>query len=174
MHNEFEDNGRKSRSQKKRESTAAQDIGTMLSSLAENELRGLDVPEALIRAIADWKKFPGHEAKRRQMQYIGKLMREVNVENLRGRLDAHLAPSREQTRALHALEDLRERLIGADDKTFETELEALVSAYPEASAAKLRHLALAARAEREKKRPPKASRELFRYLKGLSADSFPG
>lgn len=174
MHNEFEDNGYKSRSRKKRESTAAQDMGVMLSALSESELRGLDVPEALIWAIADWKKFPGHEAKRRQMQYIGKLMRETDVENLRERLEAHLAPSREETRSLHALEDLRERLVAAGDEALETEITALVATYPEASAAKIRHLVLAARAEREKKRPPKAARELFRYLKDLTAGSFPG
>ena len=160
--------GYKSRSQKKRESTAAQDLGVMLRSLAESELRELDVPEALIQAVGDWKKFPGHEAKRRQMQYIGRLMRELNVEALRERLEAHLAPSREETRALHTLENLRERLVGADEQNLEKELADLAETYPAISTAHVRHLALAARTEKEKKRPPKAFRELFRYLKDIT------
>lgn len=172
MGEEFEDEPQgKSRSQKKRESSAAQDLGTALTKLAETDLRQLDVPDSLIAAIRDWKNFPGHEAKRRQMQFIGKLMREMDSEILRERLEGHLAPSRESTAALHAVEKLRDDLVSAEPEELEKKLAAMALDYPGLPAAQLRHLAVSARDERAKKRPPKAYRELFKLLREITANS---
>lgn len=168
-----DDKGGKSRSQKKRESSAVQSIGVTLTTLAESELRAMGAPETLIAAIADWKNFSRHEAKRRQMQYIGKLMRELNILELQDKLAEHLAPSREETHTLHAVEKLRDLIVNAKDVELEKKLAALVAAHPRLALPQLRHLALATREERTKKRPPKAYRELFRYLKQALARAVP-
>lgn len=162
-----EEDDYKSRSQKKRESTAAQNLGTALTSLAERELRALNIPEPLIAAIADWKKFPGHEARRRQMQYIGRLMRALDTRELAEKLETHLAPSRAEAQALHTVEALREALLRCEGRELEEKLSDLTARHPKAALPRLRHLVAAAQDERAKKRPPRAYRELFRYLRDL-------
>lgn len=165
MREEFDDDGYTSRSQKKRDSSAAQELGTALANLAVADLRKLNVPEDLVAAIADWKKFPGHEAKRRQMQYIGKLMRDMDTDELRERLEDFLVPSREDTAALHAAEKLREELLAAAPEELEAKLTALAANNPGLAVNQLRHLVVTARDERAQKRPPKAYRELFKRLR---------
>ena len=71
-----EDDLYKSRSQKKRESTALQGLGEDLTRLSPPVLRALGLPEELLKALLDWPKMKTHEAKRRHMQFIGRLMRE--------------------------------------------------------------------------------------------------
>ncbi len=159
----------KSRSQKKRESTAVQKLGAALAALPKPDLESLALPVPLLEAILDWKAFPGHEAKRRQMQYIGKVMRDMDIAALEEKLEAHLTPSRSATEALHGLEALRDGLVNAEGNELEAKLAALAADYPEAPLGRLRHLATAARAERIGGKPPKAYRELFRLLRGLAA-----
>lgn len=161
---DFEESG-KSRSQKKRESTVAQKIGETLANLPEPDLRKLAISEDLLDAILEWKRFPGHEAKRRQMQYIGRIMRDMDIEELETTLEDHLAPSREETQNLHAAEKLRDSLVNADDDELERKLAALAEKYPGAPTARLRHCVIAARHERTAKKPPRAYRETFKLLR---------
>ena len=163
----------KSRSQKKRESTAVQRIGQSLAALTKNDLQALDLPEDLLDAILDWKSYPGHEAKRRQMQYIGRIMRDMDLASIEEKLETHLAPNRAETRNLHEIETLRDRLINAEETSgndLQTELADLALRFPAAPLPRLRHLAETARAERAGKKPPKAYRELFQILKKLASD----
>lgn len=164
MTTEYDDND-KSRSQKKRESTAVQNLGATLADLPLSTLNKFGLPPDLIQAIADWKKHPGFEAKRRQMQFIGRLMREIDQEAVKEKLEAHLAPGRAETAALHQVESLRDKLVAAEGDELEQALREMVAQYPAAELPRLRHLAVTARQERAKKRPPKAFRELFRLLK---------
>ena len=162
----------KSRSQKKRESTAVQKLGQTLAALSKGDLQSLDLPEDLFEALLDWKNYPGHEAKRRQMQYIGRVMRDMDLAAIEEKLEAHLAPSRAETKALHEIETLRDRLVnanGASGNDLQTELNALAARFPAAPLPRLRHLAETAQAERAGKKPPKAYRELFRLLKELAS-----
>ncbi len=97
MNQEYSD---KSRSQKKREGTALQNLGEQLAALSPSALTSLELPDALLDALREWHKVKTHEAKRRQMQYIGRLMREEGDEAaIRERLDALLAPGREESAA---------------------------------------------------------------------------
>ena len=169
--NSDDTDGYKSRSQKKRESTSAQKTGAALAALSKGDLENLDLPPALLEAILAWKAFPGHEAKRRQMQYIGRVMRDMDLPALEEKLEAFLVPDRAATKALHELEALRDSLVNADDKTLETELHTLAARYPAAPVARLRHLSVTARNERAGKKPPKAYRELFRLLRELAETS---
>lgn len=161
--------GHVSRSRKKRDSTAAQKLGTALAALPKADLETLFLPAPLLDAILDWKKFPGHEAKRRQMQYIGKLMREADIDAIERALAMHLAPGRAETKARHEIEALRDALINAEGIALEHELAMLTARYAEAPVSRLRHLVAMAKNERTGKKPPKAYRELFRLLKALAA-----
>jgi ribosome-associated protein len=78
-----ERNEEKSRSRKKRESTALQLAGEKLAALAPTELAALDLPEDLAAAISDLRKMRTRESRRRQMQYIGRLMRETQRDQMR-------------------------------------------------------------------------------------------
>ncbi len=167
MNQEYTD---KSRSQKKRESTALQGLGEQLVALPVSSLERLDLPPALFVALRDWRNMKTHEARRRQMQYIGRMMREEGDEAaIREKLDELLAPGREEKAALHRLEDLRDRLLAADDAELPALLQGLALQHPGLEIPKLRHCITQARAERAKGTPPKAFRELFRILKSLSS-----
>lgn len=155
----------KSRSQKKRESTAVQKLGEALAALGEGDLKKLDVPPDLAEALRDWRNFPGHEAKRRQMQYIGRLMRDTDTDALQEKLDAFRAPGRDEKALLHRVEALREKLCSLEGEALDAALADVAARHHSAPAAKLRHLVVAAQDEKRKKRPPKAYRELFRLLK---------
>ena len=154
-----------SRSQKKRDSAAAQKLGETIASLTRMNQEKLELPQAMLDALAEWRVFPGHEAKRRQMQYIGRLMRELNMDDVQKRLDALLAPNRMETASLHAAEAIRDSLLEADSQTLQKRLDELTVRYPTLKMPHLRHLAQTATAERAGNKPPKAYRELFQILK---------
>ena len=81
---------RPSRSQKKRDSTALQNLGEELASLPETILDAFPLSEKTREAVREWRRFSSRESKRRQMQYIGRLMREENdIPALREALTAH-------------------------------------------------------------------------------------
>jgi ribosome-associated protein len=168
---ESEEYSGKSRSQKKRESTAAQRLGTSLTALSDADLEKLALPASLIDAISDWRKFPGHEAKRRQLQYIGRLMQELDTDELQKKLNALLTPSRAEKDLLHEVEKMRDALIASEGRELDNKLENIAARIENAPVSKLRHLAITAQDERRKKRPPKAYRELFRVLKDLLENS---
>lgn len=160
-----EHNG-KSRSQKKRESIAVQDLGERLATLSPSLLAELELSDSLREALLDRRTIKTREAGRRQMQFIGRLMREEgNEEAIRERLHALTAPGREESAALHRLETLREQLLSATEQELAFLLQKLVRSCPELELPKLRHLVSRAKQERAGGKPPKAYRELFRCLK---------
>jgi len=166
-----EDDGYKSRSQKKRESTAVQKSGATLTALPKAEIETLGLPDSLVAALLDWKKFPGHEAKRRQMQYIGRIMRDMDLDVIEEILEAHLSPKQAEMQQLHQVKTLRDSLVNADGSERERILTTIATQYPSAPMARLRHLAVTAGVERTGKKPPKAYRELFRLLRGMTEDT---
>jgi ribosome-associated protein len=109
------------------------------------------------------------EARRRQLQYIGKLMREVDPEPIRSRLDAWKSVSRAHTARLHLLERWRARLL--EDETAITEL---MREYSGADAARLRLLVRNTHREREAGQPPRSYRALFQLLNETIAETQPG
>jgi ribosome-associated protein len=149
-----------SKSQRKRESHALQDLGSELVELNDEQLSAIDMPENLRDAVMEARRLAGkHEARRRQMQYIGKLMRHIDPEPIRASIDAYKAVSREATARLHLLERWRARLLEED-----AALTELVSAYPHADAAHIRTLVRNAGRERAAGLPPKSFRALFQLL----------
>lgn len=152
-----------SKSHRKREMQALQELGARLVALPSGQLEKMPLPENLRAAIADARRFSGkHEALRRQMQYVGKLMRNVDPEPIRARLDTLRDQSAGEIARQHRLERLRDELL-ADEKT----IEDIVRDWPEADIQQLRNLRRNALKEREQQKPPRAYREIFRILREL-------
>jgi ribosome-associated protein len=160
-----------SRSQKKRDSAALQVLGGKLAELPESALKRLDLAPRLLEAIKEFKALAKHEAKRRQLQFIGALMRETDADPLARAVEDMEAGNRTQAREFHAVEHWRTALLAGD----ESGLEGIVALAPEEEQVevrgRIRLLARNARAEAEKNKPPRSSRALFRLLRELRQSS---
>jgi ribosome-associated protein len=150
-----------SKSQRKREVTALQELGEALVGLTKAQLARMALPARLQEAVAAAQAIVSRSARRRQLQYIGRLMREVDPEPIRTALDEIAGRSREAAARLQRLERWRERLIRDGDEA----LGALVESFPAADLQHVRRLVREARREQEAGRPPAAARALFRYLR---------
>jgi ribosome-associated protein len=155
-----------SKSQKKREMSALQALGAELVGLGRDQLARMELPEDLRDAVRDAQRFTQHEARRRQLQYIGRLMRDLDPEPIRSALDEIKGVSAAATARLHALERLRTRLM--ED---ESALGEIAGSYPGADLQHLRQLRRNALKEQEQAKPPRAYRELFRVLRELQENS---
>jgi ribosome-associated protein len=151
-----------SKTQRKKDSSALQDLGAALVALSDERLSSLDLPEFLCDAVVAARAITSHEARRRQLQYIGKLMRKVDAEPIRVRLEEWKAPSLADAVRFKRAEAWRERLL-ADDQA----LAALQHEYPAADRARLAGLIEEARRERLGNHPPKNYRALFQALRAL-------
>jgi ribosome-associated protein len=161
MHDEPE----KSRSRLKREATALQKVGEKLVLLSDDQLDRMGLPTRLLEAIRSVRAIRSHGARRRQMQYIGSLMRRVDAEPIEQALLAIEQGSYEQADAFHRIEAWRDQLVDGDDGP----LQDILDTFPNADRRRLGQLVRSARKEKEKHAPPKSARNLFRYLKTLAA-----
>lgn len=152
-----------SKSQRKRESTALQDLGAELVKLSRDQIKKIDMPDRLRVAIRDAQRFTAHGAIARQLQFIGKLMRDVDPAPLQAALDEINGVSAAATARQHALERQRTRLLQDESVIGE-----IVQAYPGADIAQLRQLRRNALKEQQLAKPPRAFREIFRVLRELS------
>ncbi|HKB83618.1 MAG TPA: ribosome biogenesis factor YjgA [Burkholderiales bacterium] len=150
-----------SRTKRKQDDLALQDLGEALVAVSEEKLAELDLPERLRDAVTQARAISRFGALRRQMQYIGRLMREEgDADTIRARLDAWNGVSVEETARLHLIERWRVRLLN-DEKA----LEALIAEHPGADVQKLRTLMRNTKREKEAGKPPKSFRELFQVLR---------
>jgi ribosome-associated protein len=155
-----------SKTRRKAEMHELQSLGEALVRLPASRLAALDLPERLADAVEQTRAIGKHEARRRQMQYIGRLMRDVDPAPIRARLAQWTeAPAAEKAR-LASIERWRERLL-ADSGA----LDALCAAIPHADRARLSALLARVQGERAHAAPPHAYRELFRVLNTLLAAS---
>lgn len=138
------------------------DLGKELTELSRDQVAQLDIPENLRDAIREMKNINSFGAQRRQIQYIGKLMRHVDPAPIIARLDAWKGKSQHHIAYMHQMERWRERLLESD-----AALTELLAAHPEADAQRLRSLIRNAQKEMEAGKPPKNYRELFQVLREL-------
>jgi ribosome-associated protein len=168
--NEFEQEyERPSKSQLKREMTALQKLGAELIAEPRERVKRVPMPEEVRDAILECQTIKDHEGRRRQLQYVGKMMRTLEEEEvalIRKTIDSWKQPSRAETAAMHALERRRDKLL-ADDGAL-TELRAQ---YPELDVQQMRTLIRNARREQAENKPPKAYREIFQVLKQLQGET---
>lgn len=153
-----------SKSQLKREMTALQDLGAELAALSKERLAKIDMPERLRDALLDAQRFTRHEARRRQMQFIGKLMRDIDAVPLQAAMDEIKGVSDAANIRQHRLERLRARLM-EDEAVFAE----VARDFPAADVQRLRQLRRNALKETLQNKPPRAFRELFRALRELES-----
>jgi ribosome-associated protein len=151
-----------SKTQRKREMQALQDLGEELAALGTDKLAELDLPTRLLDAVLEAKRISKFGALRRQMQYVGRLMRESDADAIRSQLDVGKGTSVAETARLHSIERWRTRLIGDD-----LALGKLLNQYPRADAQRLRTLIRNVKREVEANKPPRSFRELFHELRDL-------
>lgn len=157
---------RPSKSQLKREMHALQQLGRDLVELPKDALKRMPMPEDLNDAVREARRITDHEGKRRQMQYIGKVMRsltEPEIEALRTALDTQRGVNKAATARLHWIERTRDQLL-ADDEA----LTRFIRDYPAADAQEGRTLIRNTRKEVQFGKPPRYFRELFQWIKTVS------
>ena len=154
---------RPSKSERKRAAHAAQDLGEALIGLRDSELEALNLPERLLDAIREARRTPSRGGGARQRQYIGKLMRDIDLEPIRAALASHSEEHAREAERFKRLEAWRERLI----KEGPAALDELDRWRPGLDRAEWTRRISAAQSERERTGPGPANRELFRALKLL-------
>jgi len=164
MHDEdFPDsNARLSKTKKKEAMHELQDLGAELVELSIGQLKRINLPEDLYDAVRECQKITAHGARRRQLQYLGKLMRNADDEPIRAGLALIRGESAAETARLHRLERMRVRLL--ED---ETTLADIAAIWPGADLQHLRQLRRNALKEQEAGKPPKNFRAIFQILQEL-------
>ncbi len=155
-----------SKTQRKRAMHDLQALGERLVELNAGQLAAFVLPEKLRDAIDAAQQISRHGARRRQLQYIGRLMRDADADAIREKLKTWDGVSAENTARVHRIERWREQLL-ADDAA----IGELAGIHPGLDTQRLRALVRNARAERDAAGPPRAFRELFRALRDLIPDA---
>jgi ribosome-associated protein len=155
---------RPSKSALKRQMHSLQDLGLELAELPASRVARLELPEALLDALAEYRRTRSHEGRRRQLQFVGKLMRRTDEAAIREAVAAYKLGSAKETLALHEAERWREELLASDDAA-----TGWLNQHPDTDAQQLRSLLRAARkdakAEAPEQRHGRAYRELFQLVK---------
>ncbi|EGU43729.1 MULTISPECIES: ribosome biogenesis factor YjgA [Vibrio] len=154
-----------SKTEMKTDMEALQKLGEELVTLKPSVLEKFPLSEDLALAIQDAQRFK-NEAKRRQLQYIGKLMRNIDPEPIQAALDKVRNKHSQATAELHKLEQLRDRIVEEGDAA----ISEVMDMYPEADRQRLRQLARQANKEKKANKPAKAFREIFQILKELKQE----
>lgn len=164
-HQDFQDDDEEdvyrgpSKSQLKREQLELQALGKEMTGLGDEQLKRIGLPEDVLFEIKEFRRMRSFGAQRRQLQLIGKKMRDMDPKAVREAIDRATGESRAAVALLHRCETLRNRMI-ADDAA----LTAFISEHPEVDIQALRTLVRGARRERDAAKPPKSARELYKFL----------
>ena len=163
---------RPSKTRRKQAMHDLQDLGVALVEMSDDRLAALPLGEALHDAVLDYKRTRTHEGRRRQMQYVGKLMRGIDAGPIREAVAAAQLGRAHDALALHGAERWRAELL-ADDAA----LEAWQAAHPASDLQRLRSLVRAARKDAAavpEERSGRAFRELFRFVREHEAPAAGG
>jgi ribosome-associated protein len=160
----------KSKSERKRRMLALQQLGESLLELNERQLAAIPLEDArLLEALRECRRINSNSARRRHLQYIGKLMRSIDAEPIERALGRLHEEHRGAVATHHELEMLRDELLAAGPGGVDHVLER----FPAADRQQLRQLVLQHQRERQRNQPPAASRRLFRYLRELQSAEDP-
>lgn len=154
-----------SKSEIKRDAEELKKLGAKLVELTQANLDKIQLDESLLDAV-NLARRSRLEAKRRQLQFIGKLLRsatEDEINHIRESLDKIENKHNQQQAMLHKLELLRDELVEQGDDA----LAKLLNDHPEADRQHLRNLIRSAQKEKAQNKPPKAYRDIYQYLKAL-------
>lgn len=152
---------RPSKSQRKREMQALQELGERIIALPEGQRDRLPLSEDMLAAVEETTRIRSHEGRRRHMQYVGKLMRREDLDGIQATFDAIDREALRRDHAFHRLERWRDQLIDGDSD----DLEAFIAEYPDVDRQTLRQLIRNARSERQRDKPPTSARKLFKLIR---------
>ncbi|MCS2152075.1 ribosome-associated protein [Scandinavium goeteborgense] len=155
-----------SKSEIKRDAEELKDLGAEIVELGKNALDKIPLDDDL-RAAVELAQRIKKEGRRRQMQLIGKMLRQRDVDPIRQALDKLKNRHNQQVALFHKLEQLRDRLVDeGDDVVVE-----VLNLWPDADRQQLRSLIRNAKKEKEGNKPPKSSRLIFQYLRELAENA---
>ena len=149
-----------SKTELKKDSKKIQAFGKKISELSSEEISSFNFPDTILKAIKDCKSIKSNVAKKRQVQYLGKLLREIDLSEAYLQMDQINSSSQLEVRNNHKAEIWRERLI--QDKDAVTEL---IELFPDIDRQKIRQLIQNTLKEIKASNPPKYYRQLFKYIK---------
>jgi ribosome-associated protein len=153
-----------SKSALKREMLALQELGESLVALSDQQLAQLPVTdERLLQAIRETRAIRSNSARRRHLQFIGKLMRNIDPEPLQRALRSLHQGHKQENELFHRLEQMRDDTLAAGPRG----VELVIAQWPQADRQQLRQMVLQHQREVQRRKPPAASRKLFRYLREL-------
>lgn len=153
-----------SRSQIKRDMEALQELGQRITELRPDQQAQVPMDDQLAQAVAEMRRISAPGARKRQLQYIGKLMRQADAEAIRQALALFDSASALHNQHFHELERWRERLLNEGNSA----LASYVESHPQVDVQHLRQLIRNALKERAQNKPPAQARKLFRYLREVS------
>jgi ribosome-associated protein len=167
----LEEVGPPSKTQLKAEADEKQALGEALLTLRADLMARLDLPDKLLDALKEARRITNFEGRRRQMQFIGKLMRPLDTAPIRAAIEEQANGSADLTLALHLAEQWRDKLIASDDA-----LSQWLTDYPATDSQQLRALIRQARKDIAKPETPgeaprhgKSYREIFQLVKQAMA-----
>ncbi len=145
VQNSLNAEGRPNKSQQKRDIQALRELGKQLISLPREQLNKMGLPAELYEAIILAQNTSGREGRKRQMLYVGKVLRKIDSKHIKSQLEARQHGSKENTANMHRIESLRDLLINDDNALTE-----FLAEYPDTDIQKLRATIRAARSEKQK------------------------
>lgn len=165
-----------SKSQRKREADAVRELGLRLTELGASELATIPVPEDALAAIKEYQRIRAHGARKRQLGWLAKRLRNADVEAIDSALEKIRQKARANTANLHLIENWRDRLLGdVANESAKEALTAFLDQHNTADRQQLRHLQSQALKERHIDRPPAAARALFKAIRDvISSDQDAG
>jgi ribosome-associated protein len=143
--------------------TALQTLGATLVALPETQFRQLPMSERLMLAAREARKITSHEGKRRQLQYVGRLMRdedEATIDAIRAKLAAFKGESNAENARFHAMEKLRDAMLAED-----AAITRFITDHAAVDVQRLRNLVREARKDTQGNKPPKHARDLFKLIR---------
>lgn len=158
-----DEEARETRAEKKKRAWQLENLGEALVKLPAGKLARVTLPDDLRDAVMEARRITAHGGYRRQVQFIGRIMRTVDARPIAAQLEALLQEDAPSSAAFRAAERWRDRLIDEGDEA----LAALVHERPAVDRTALRQLARQAVLEKKRGKPPHASRALFRALHEL-------
>jgi len=153
-----------SKTQRKHDCDNMQKLGEALITLKKSELSELNLPDILHNALEDAQKIHQRGALKRHKQYIGKIMRDVDVEDIQKQYDNFRHKDDLNNAHFKRLEKWRDRILSDGDKA----LNDLINEFPQIDRQHIRQLIRKAHKEQEINKPPVAYRQIFKYLRDLS------
>ena len=159
-----EEDNSPSKSARKREALSQQQLGEVLSQLKVSELNSFPLSDTLRAALDLCREIKSHSAHKRQLQYIGKLMRSEDIEMIQNQFEQMQLRQKAQNSAFHQLEKWRDRLIAIDGSEKDA-LTELMNGHPEVPIQKLRQLMQNNKKELAHQHPPKSARDIFKLLR---------